>query len=336
MAKQLSPDRITELGIGFMVSKTLLSAVELGLFTELARAPMEEETLRSKLGLHPRSARDFFDSLVAMGLLRRRNGRYSNAPDANRFLDRGKMEYVGGVLEMLNARLYPFWRSLTEGLRTGKPQNEIKAGEDLFDALYGNPEALQAFCKAMTGRLLPAARAIAKQFPWRRYQTFADLGTSEGALPVEVALAHKHLNCTGFDLPPVRGVFEEYVASRGVADRVRFQPGNFFNDPIPRAQVLSMGAILHDWNLEEKRALIRKTYEALPDGGALIVFEWLIDDARSKHVAALMMSLNMLIETQGGFDFSGADCRRWMREAGFSRTRVEHLAGPVWMVVGIK
>jgi len=97
-----------------------------------------------------------------------------------------------------------------------------------------------------------------------------------------------------------------------------------------------MGAVLHDWNLEEKRALIRKAYEALPDGGALIVFEWLIDDARSKHVAALMMSLNMLIETQGGFDFSGADCRRWMREAGFSRTRVQHLAGPVWMVIVIK
>jgi hypothetical protein len=336
MPKQLSADRIIELGIGFMASKTLLSAVELGLFTQLASGPMKEEALRARLGLHTRSARDFFDSLVALGLLRKRNGRYSNTAETDRFLDREKPEYVGGVLEMFGARLYRFWGSLTEGLRTGKPQNEIKAGEDLFDALYGDPEALKAFCKAMTGRSLMAARAIAKKFPWRRYQTFADLGTAEGALPAEVALAHKHLNCIGFDLPPVRPVFEEYVASRGVADRVRFQPGDFFKDSMPRAQVLSMGAILHDWDFDQKRALIRKAHEAIPDGGAFIVFEWLIDDARGKRVPALMMSLNMLIETQGGFDFTGADCRRWMRDAGFSRTRVEHLAGPVWMVIGIK
>ena len=268
MPNQLSADRIMELGFGFMASKTQLSANELGLFTELAGGPVEAEALRARLGLHPRSARDFFDSLVALGLLRRRDGRYSNTRESDLFLDRGKPEYVGGVLEMCNARLYRFWGSLTEGLRTGKPQNEIKAGEDMFDALYGDPEALKAFCKAMTGRSLIAARAIAKKFPWRHYQTFADLGTAEGVLPAEVALAHKHLNCVGFDLPPVRGVFEEYVASRGVADRVRFQPGDFFKDPMPRAQVLSMGANLHDWDLDRKRALIGEAYEALPDGGA--------------------------------------------------------------------
>jgi O-methyltransferase domain/Dimerisation domain len=336
MVKVNSADRIIELGFGFMASKTVLSAVELGLFTGLARGPMDCEALRRKLGLHRRGARDFFDALVAMGLLRRRGARYSNAPESARFLDRSNPDYVGGILEMCNARLYPFWGSLTEGLRTGKPQNEIKAGEELFDALYADRQALKAFCKAMTGRTLPAARAIARKFPWRSYQTFADIGTSEGALPVQVALAHKHLICTGFDLPPVRPLFEEYTAAKRVSDRVSFQAGDFFKDPLPRAQVLSMGAILHDWNLAEKRRLIAKAYDALPKGGAFIVFEWLIDDARSKRVAALMMSLNMLIESQGGFDFSGADCRRWMREAGFSRSRVEHLAGPVWMVVGIK
>jgi O-methyltransferase domain/Dimerisation domain len=336
MAKTMSSDRIMELGFGFMASKTLLSAIELGVFTELARAPMECEILRRKLRLHRRGARDFFDALVAMGLLRRRANRYSNSPASARYLDRTSPEYVGGILEMCNARLYRFWGSLTEGLRTGKPQNEIKSGENLFDVLYGNRELLTNFCKAMTGRTLPAARAIASKFPWRRYETFADLGTSEGVVPVLVALAHKHLRCAGFDLPPVRPIFEQFARAHKVSDRVRFQAGNFFTDPLPPAEVYSMGAILHDWNLAEKRSLIAKVYNALPRDGAFIVFEWLIDDRRSERVPALMMSLNMLIETPGGFDFSGADCRGWMRDAGFRQIRVEHLAGPVWMVVGIK
>jgi hypothetical protein len=319
-----------------MTSKTLLSAVELGLFTELAKGPLDADALRQRLGIHERSARDFFDALVALGLLRRRNGKYANAPDAALYLDQAKSTYMGGIFEMLNRRLFRHWGSLTEALRAGRPQNEIKAGESLFDALYGDPEALSEFCKAMTGRSLPSAVAIARKFPWRRYKTHADLGTAEGALPVQVALAHKHMRCTGLDLPQVMPVFERYVASHGLSERVRFQAGDFFKDPLPTANVLSMGMILHDWSLEEKQALLKKGCDALPKGGALIVFERLIDDARSKHVAGLMMSLNMLIETQAGFDFTGADCRRWMGEAGFSRTRVEHLAGPEWMVVGIK
>jgi len=336
MTKEPLPDRIGELAMGFMASKTVLSAIELGLFTELAGEPLDCETLRQRLGLHPRAARDFFDGLVALGLLRTRKGKYANSPDAARYLDRAKPTYMGGIFEMCNRRLYGFWGSLTEALRTGKPQNETKAGESLFDAIYGNPEALKGFCKAMTGRSLPSAMAIARKFPWRRYKTFADLGTAEGALPVQVALRHKHMNCAGFDLPPVRPVFEEYVAAHGLSGRVRFQSGNFFKDPLPNAEVLSMGMILHDWNLDEKQVLVKKAYDALPEGGALIVFERLIDDARSKHVAGLMMSLNMLIETEGGFDFTGTDCRGWMREAGFRQTRVEHLAGPEWMVVGTK
>jgi hypothetical protein len=117
---------------------------------------------------------------------------------------------------------------------------------------------------------------------------------------------------------------------------LNFYPGDFFKDSIPAADVLVMGHILHDWNLDEKRMLIAKVYEALPEGGAFIVCEALIDDDRSENVFGLLMSLNMLIETPGGFDFTGADCSGWMREAGFRETYVEHLVGPDSMVVAIK
>jgi hypothetical protein len=336
MSTDPTPDRILQLGFAFWGSKTFLSAVELGLFTELAKGPLDAETLRTRLGLHPRSARDFFDALVALGMLERRDKGYANTREADQFLDRAKPSYLGGMLEMSNARLYGFWGSLTEALRTGKPQNEAKTGKDFFGTLYADPIRLEGFLKAMTGLSLGSARAIASKFPWREYRTFVDIGVAQGGVPVEIALAHAHLSGGGMDLPVVRPIFEGYVRAKGLDGRLRFFPGDFFRDPLPTADVLIMGHILHDWNLEEKMRLLRKAYEALPAGGALIVHEALIDDARTENAFGLLMSLNMLIETSGGFDYTGADGMGWMRETGFRETRVERLVGPDSMLVGIK
>ena len=263
--------------------------------------------LGRRLGLHTRSARDFFDALVAMGMLHRKGDGYANTPETDFFLDRAKPSYIGGMFEMANARLYQFWGSLTEGLRTGQPQNEVKTGGNFFDALYSDPARLKSFLQAMTGLSLGAAKAVAKKFTWRKYETFADIGTAQGGLPVQVGLAHPRLTGIGFDLPVVAPIFEEYVNSFGLANRLRFQPGSFFSDPLPAADVLVMGHILHDWDLEEKRALIAKAYKALPKGGAFLVFEALIDDDRSENAFGLLMSLNMLVATPAGFDYTNLD-----------------------------
>src|ERR671921_1102604 len=248
--KQLIPEQIMNLGMAFGGSKTLLSAVEIGLFTELAKEPLDLETLSDRLMLHPRSARDFLDALVALGMLERNGDRYENTPETDLFLDRAKPSYVGGSLEMANARLYPFWGSLTEALRTGQPQNEAKGGgEDFFAAIYADPGRLEGFLKAMTGISLGSAMAIAKKFPWDRYESFIDVGAAQGSLPVQVALAHEHLTGGGFDLPSIGPIFEEYVDSHGLGERLLFYPGDFFEDPLPAADVLVMGHILHDWDL---------------------------------------------------------------------------------------
>jgi len=205
---------------------------------------------------------------------------------------------------MANQRLFDHWNHLTDALRTGEPYNESAGGgESFFDALYADPAQLEEFLAAMTGISRGANVAIAAQFPWSDYKTFVDAGTAQGDLAVQVALAHPHLTGLGFDLPQVGPVFESYVGKNGLADRLNFAAGSFFDDPLPEVDVVMMGHILHDWNLEEKK---------------------------------LLMSLNMLIETEGGFDYTGADCIGWMAEAGFRETRVEHLVGPDSMVVGIK
>jgi O-methyltransferase domain/Dimerisation domain len=331
-----TPDAIVQLGFGFWGSKTLLSAVELGLFSELAAAPLEGEELRRRLGLHERSAVDFFDALVALGMLERDDGRYANTPATDLFLDRAKPSYVGGILEMANARLYPFWGALTEGLRTGSPQNEAKQGEDFFAALYADPARLAQFAAAMSGLSVGVGQMIAAKFPWADHNTVVDIGCAEGAVPVQIALAHDHITGGGFDLPALESIFDQYVAGFGLGGRLSFTGGDFFEDRLPEADVLVMGHILHDWNMDEKRQLLRLAYDALPDGGALIVYEAIIDDERRSNAFGLLMSLNMLIETPGGFDYTGADCRGWMEETGFRESYVEHLLGPDSMVVGIK
>jgi hypothetical protein len=332
------PERLLQVGVGFWGAKTLLSAVELGLFSALAAAPADAETLRARLGLHPRGARDFFDALVALGVLERTDGRYHNTPETALFLDRSKPSYLGGLFEMLNARLYRLWGGLTEALRTGKPQHEAAAGGSFFDALYEDPDPgpLRVFMQGMTEANRLAAPAIARRFPWERYRTFVDVGTAQGNLPVELARAHPHLTGVGLDVPAVRPLFEEYVAACGLAERLRFHAADFFADPLPPADVLILGLILEDWDLAQKRALLAKAYAALPAGGALLVYEPMIDEARRANAFALLQSLNMLLELPGGSTATGAEVRGWLHEAGFRETALHELGGPTSMVVGVK
>jgi hypothetical protein len=336
MTTKLSPEKVLGLGMSFWNAKTLLSAVELGVFDALAKKPADLATLTKQLGLHERSARDFFDALVALGMLEREAGVYRNTAETDFFLDRAKPSYVGAILEMANARLYPSWGFLTDSLKTGRRQSEHKEEGDLFAALYADPTRLRGFLTAMSGISAGPARAIAEKFSWKDYKTFIDVGAAQGMVPATVARAHPHLSGGGFDLPQVAPIFDEFITARGLSDRLRFHAGDFFKDELPKAEVIIMGHILHDWDLAQKRMLLKKAYDALPKGGSLIVYDAIIDDERRENAFGLLMSLNMLIETSGGFDYTGADCLGWMRAAGFSRTRVEHLVGPDSMIIGVK
>ncbi|KAJ0405947.1 hypothetical protein P43SY_005513 [Pythium insidiosum] len=334
---QPSPDAILQVGMGFFASRTLLVAVEMQLFTLLAAQPLTAQELEAKLQLHARSSRDFLDALVALGFLQRsQDGRYANTRDTDFFLDRNKPSYLGGIMEMASSRLFRFWNDLPTALRTGLPQNESKTGEGTFEALYSDPQRLKEFLAAMSGISRGANMTIARKFPWKDFKSCADIGTAQGDLVCQVALANPHIRGIGFDLPPVGPIFTEYAASHKLSDRVTFEAGSFFDVPLPTADVLMFGHILHDWDLATKKMLIKKSFEALPSGGAILIYESLIDDERSTNAFGLLMSLNMLIETSGGFDYTGRDCIAWLTEAGFRDCRVEHLVGPDSMVVAFK
>ncbi len=336
LKKRLGPERVLDISTGYMSAKVLMAANKLDLFSELAKGPLESEELRRRLALHERGATDFFDALVSLGLLRRNGLVYSNAPEAGRFLDRAKPSYIGGILELDDTHLYGPWGKLVDALRSGKPQISPEESQEFFDAIYRNKAKLKTFLSAMTGVSIGSAQIIAAEFPWSDYDSFVDIGTAQGCLPVQIALAHRHLNGAGFDLRVVKPLFMEYVRSFGLEHRLRFVTGDFFKDEFPVTEVLVMGHILHDWNLEKKRFLIKKAFKALPKDGALIVYESVLDDQRRSNVGGFLASLNMLVLTQGGFEYTYKDCSGWMCEAGFRRTYAKHLSGPKSMIVGIK
>ncbi len=336
-----SASRIMEVGMGFWPAKTLLSAVELGVFTELGGDGMTGDQLQSALGLHQRANPDFFDTLVALHFLERDGdgaaARYHNTQETGTFLDKSNDSYIGGFLEMANARLYGYWGDLSEALRTGQPQNEIKhTGKSVFAELYKDADGLEQFIAAMTGISAPNFQAFAEKFDFSRYDSLCDVGGASGQLSMMVAERHSHLRCISADLPAVTAIAKRNIDAAGLTDRVTAQSIDFFKESLPQVDVITMGMVLHDWNLENKMRLIQAAYDALPDGGAFVVIENIIDDARRENAFGLMMSLNMLVEFGDAFDFTGADFSEWCRTVGFSETEILPLGGPASAGVAYK
>ena len=341
MQDQLDPSHIMQTASAFWGSKVLLTAVELGLFTTLGDKSLNARQLGDALGLHPRGTYDFFDALVALKFLERDGdgpeGRYKNTPETGAFLNKASPAYIGGMPEMLNSRLFGFWNNLATALRTGQPQNEVKIhGKPVFEQLYADHAALGGFLEAMSGAQAGNFTRLAQCFDFSTYRTVSDIGGALALLSRIVGKHHQHLSFNSFDLPPVGPHAQKQVDAAGMSDRITVVSGDFLKDDLPKADVITMGNVLHDWNLDIKKLLIGKAYDALPEGGAFIAIENLIDDARRENAFGLLMSLNMLIEVGDGFDYTGADFRGWCGEAGFRRFEIIPLGGPASAAVAYK
>lgn len=341
---QPTPESIMQIGMGFWASKTLLSAVKFELFTKLAaKAAQSASEIKSALGLKcsDRHLFDFLDTLTTFGFLQRagllETAKYSNSANTDFFLDKGKPTYLGGILEMANSRLYGFWGSLEEALMTGEAQNEIKNGADNpFGELYKSPEKLREFVNAMGGIQLGNFMAFAQKFDFSAYKTLADIGGAGAILSIMVAKHQPHMQCQSFDLPPVEPIAKGNIAQFELQERIQAVSGNFFEDALPNADILTMGNILHDWDEKKKVELMKKVYDSLPENGAFVAIENVIDEERKHNAFGLMMSLNMLIETGHGFDYTYSDFNKWASAVGFRKTALIPLAGPASACVAYK
>ncbi len=340
LRKIVNPQDIIEDGMAFWSSRLILTAVERGIFTLLANGPLSAPELIDQLGWHPRAGTTALDALVASGLLRRdRSGRYSNTLRASLFLDREKSSYIGGLMELSSTRLYDLWSGLDGLLKTGVPAAVEEQGEnEFFDALYRDPVALKTFLAGMTGISTGEVTLLAARFPWNRFNSFVDMGCAQGALPVRVALTHPHLRGTGFDFPVVGPIFTDYVKSFGLDDRLQFTGGDFFrDDALPSADVMSFGHVFHGQSHEDRHELVGKARDALPNGGALIVYDAMTTERQSPdRYHSLLSSLNIMLETRHGYESTTDECVNTLRTNGFDDVEVRHLIGPTSMVFGFK
>lgn len=312
-----APDVSTPAGIlrlcnAFCDAKALLTAVELDLFTTLRSGPMTEEEIRQRLELHGRGLRDFLHLLVALGLLEKAGEGYRNASGTERYLVRDEPAYVGGFLHRANNNLYPAWGRLTEALRTGKPQ---AAGD--FEQVIKNPKVLGQFIGMMDALTQVLGPQLVEVYDWSGYRTVLDVGGCRGNMAAQIVKASPGLTGRVFDLPQMEPFFTEHMAGLGLAGRVDFHGGNFFHDPLPSADLVVLGHVLHDFDREQRRFLVHKACRAVSPGGALLVYDRMLDD-EPDHVENLVISLDMLLVSDGGSEYPASEIQEHAAAAGFT------------------
>lgn len=326
-AAKPTPVPLMQIASGFWAAKTLAAAVELDLFTELSGRGATVDQLCQILAIQPRPAEMLLSAGAALGLLEKREGRYYNSPLAEEFLVRGKPYYFGGVISMLDRRLYLPWHRLAEAIRTNRAQTWGEhAG--LFEAISANPEEQRIFTEAMHSFSMHSGKAVAEAFDFSPYRRLIDIGGGSGAYCIEACRRYPHLRAVVFDLPPALEIARDKIARAGLSDRIETHAGDFFRDELPRgSDVALLSMILHDWTPEKNRSILRRCFAALPSGGALIVAELMMNDDKTGPLPAALMSLNMLIETEGR-NYTWSEYTEWLEEAGFRGIKRVALESP--------
>ncbi|MFC5723496.1 methyltransferase [Streptomyces gamaensis] len=313
---------LLQMAAEFYKWRTVLFAVELDLFTGLLDEALGREEIRDRFGISERAVGDFLDALVAVGLLEREaGGAYRSAPLAARFLDSGQPAYLGRFLEQADER----WGRLGEGLISGEPQNGARAGAGMFVRQHRSTREWRAYYGGMDALNGPSGAALVDAFDWGSVKRVTDAGGARGNLLARLVRAHPHLEATVFDLPAVRGVFDEHMAERELTGRVAFRGGDFFRDPLPESDVVVFGHVLHDWGVEERKRLARRAFEALSPGGYALVYDTMIDEGRRAAANPLLISLNMMLCTPGGGEYTAREGARWFLDAGFAEVTHRHL-----------
>lgn len=331
----VSPGQLIKMTIADCSAKVLQSAVRLGVFSVLADGPADAAGVAEAAGLHPRLATDFLDSLAALGLLERDGDSYRNAAIADAYLVQGRSGYLGGFVELTDQTLYETWNRLTDALRTGEPQRLDPDKGGFFGDKHTDPERMKRFLSGLDAFSDRMGTELADRIDWSAYRSFVDVGGARGNLAAVLVQTHPHLAASCFDLERTRPLFTEHVGRLGLAERISFAGGDFFADRVPAADVLVLGHILHGFDDEMRKSLLRKLFDSVNPGGRVLIYDRMIDDDRSDP-DRLLSSLHMRLVSESGSEYRAADCQTWLREAGFTTITAEPFLDTHTLVIGVK
>ncbi len=328
-ASPVSPGPLMELSTGFWASKTLAAAHELGLFAMLAEAGgTTPDELAVRAGIEGRPAAMLLTACASLGLLEKTGDRYRNTALADTYLVPGQPYYFGGWLQMLDRRLYPGWANLTKAIRTNRPTTwNPDEQESLFEG--EDPELLAVFWDAMHSLSIFTARALGAAVDLTGRRRLLDVGGGSGAYDIELCKLCPELNATVYDLPFVVEIAAKKVADAGLSDRIGTAGGDFFRDAtLPEGHdCILLSMILHDWNEDHDRDILARCFDALPSGGLIVISELLVNDEKTGPAPAALMSLNMLIETEG-CNYTAREYATWLEDVGFQGVRTTYFDAP--------
>jgi len=354
-----SPDPILQMATGFWASKTLMSAVELEVFTKVSGKSLSLNDFQKLLGFEIRPAEVFVTALVSLGLLevtkgsdgKENEGFYSNSELADTFLVRGKPSYIGDFITMLDKRLYKSSDRLPQSLKSNRPAVETigQEGNRSIDALYShalsNEEAqddvMRIFTHAMYGVSLGPAMALPKVFDFSNYRKMMDIGGGPGVYPIQVVREFPNMSAVVIDSKPVCQIAAQYIKQSNLQDKIHTKPLDFLKEELPKeCDAAFLSHILHGLSVEKDKILLKKVYDSLVpnenNNSVILISEWLLNDEKTGPVPSAMMSLNMILEMNEGRNYSFAEICNMLSGVGFENIERRALAGPAEIVIGYK
>ncbi|MGX9886897.1 demethylpremithracinone o-methyltransferase [Streptomyces sp. NPDC002276] len=312
--------QILQLNVAYTRARVLHTALELGLFEFLAAGPRTEAEIRAHGGLHSHLVSDWLDALVSLRLLTSDEGAYANSPHADHFLVPGRAHYIGGAVLQHGRVHYELWNRFSEALHDGKATSgrNITAGAVVDE--QPDLDRARRFLDHMDTFNQFVAAELSRSLDWSRWTTFVDVGGARGNLAARLVTDHPHLKGTVFDVPGIKPLFDEHMAAHGTADRVGFAGGDFFSDPLPAADVILFGHVLHDHPEDSRRTLLAQAFNALPPGGTLLVYDAMLD--ADSEAGAYLQSLVCSVILDGGSEYRVRDISAWAQRAGFEVEQV--------------
>ena len=337
MQTNADPAPILDLIEAFRRSKTMFTAVRLGIFDHLEAEPYTAEALAAKLNLNRDALARLLNACIALELLDHNNQTYQNTPRASKYLVSTSADTFAGYIAYSDQSLFHLWAHLDDAVREGTnrwPQT-FGSRDALFDYYFRDPAATADFINAMNGFGRLSSPLLVRGFDLNRFSHLVDVGGATGHLAIAACEAYPDLHATVLDLPRVEPYARAHIAKSNVADRVQFVTGDFFTDPLPCADLYALGRILHDWSDSKIIDLLGKISRTVAPGGGVLVLEALVDDDRSGPVYALMQDLNMLVCTDGR-ERTFAEYRALLEASGFTDLQSHRTGSLLDAMLGIK